>query len=116
MGTHKDLDVWKEAMEFVVQIYSLTHDIPNSEKYGLISQMQRAAISLPSNISEGAARQTTKEFIQFLYIALGSVSELETQLILVEKLGFAQTADYQQIANTIKSKLINLIKYLKTLK
>jgi len=79
--THRDLDVWKNRIELVKKIYILTKDFPKEEIYTLTSQIRRSAISIPSNIAEGAARNSKKEFIQFLYIALGSAAELETQLI-----------------------------------
>jgi four helix bundle protein len=75
---HKDLDVWKRSMDLVVKVYQITKLFPDTEKYGLTSQMRRAAVSIPSNITEGAARKGDKEFIQFLYISIGSLSELET--------------------------------------
>jgi four helix bundle protein len=75
---HKDLDVWKRSMDLVVKVYQITKLFPDTEKYGLTSQMRRAAVSIPSNIAEGAARKGDKEFIQFLYISIGSLSELET--------------------------------------
>ena len=77
---HKKLDVWKKSMELVRQIYELTKSYPQSENYVLINQMRRAAISVSANISEGAARNTKKEFIQFLHMAQGSLSELDTHL------------------------------------
>jgi four helix bundle protein len=76
---HKDLDLWKKSMNLVVLIYDITSKFPSDERFGLTSQMRRAAVSIPSNIAEGAARKGDKEFIQFLMIALGSLSELETQ-------------------------------------
>jgi four helix bundle protein len=79
--THRDLDVWKNGIELVKKIYILTKDFPKEEIYTLTSQIRRSAISIPSNIAEGAARNSKKEFIQFLYIALGSAAELEAQLI-----------------------------------
>jgi len=75
------LKAWQEAMELVKEIYRVTRDFPKEEIYGLVSQMRRAAVSIPSNISEGAARGGDREFIQFLIIARGSLSELETQLL-----------------------------------
>lgn len=69
--THKDLNVWKDSITLAKELYRLTENFPKEETYGLASQMRRAAVSIPSNIAEGAARNSTKEFIQFLYIALG---------------------------------------------
>lgn len=86
--THKDLLVWQKAVDFVIEIYNLTKSFPRDELYTLVSQIRRAAVSIPSNIAEGAARQSRKEFQHFLYIALGSVSELETQLIICRRLGY----------------------------
>ena len=76
------LDVWKLSMQLCSEIYKICEDLPSEEKYGLTSQMKRAAISVPSNLSEGAARNSDKEFLQFLSIAQGSLSELDTQLEL----------------------------------
>jgi len=85
---HKKLDVWNVAMELVQMIYLETSGFPKHEVYGLISQIRRAAVSIPSNIAEGAARQTPKEFIHFLHIAQGSLSEVDTQLDVAKNLGF----------------------------
>ncbi len=86
--THKDLDVWKKSIDFVTEIYKVTNQFPSEEKFGLISQLRRAAISVPSNISEGATRKNKTEFKQFLYIALSSGAELETQLIISANLDY----------------------------
>lgn len=91
--SHKDLKVWKESMELVVLIYAATKEFPKDELYGLTSQIRRAAISIPSNIAEGAGRNGSKEFIRFLYIALGSLSELETQLEIAIKLNYVEKLD-----------------------
>ena len=88
MGTHKDLSVWKKAMDLAAQVYSLTAQFPKEELYGLTSQIRRSAVSIPSNIAEGAARQTKKEFRNFLHIAQGSLSELDTQLELARRLDY----------------------------
>ena len=91
--THKDLEVWKKSMDLVEDVYKLMKHLPENEKYGLISQIKRSSISIPSNIAEGAARASTKEFIRYLDIATGSLSELETQLLLSERLGFCSTEE-----------------------
>ena len=88
MTTHKDLDVWKKSMNLVVLTYKVTTQFPKEELFGLSSQMRRAAVSIPSNIAEGHGRNSEKELIRFLYISLGSASELETQLLLSHQLGF----------------------------
>ncbi|MBN2105771.1 four helix bundle protein [bacterium] len=113
MKTHKDLDVWKLGIDMVKDIYLLTKKLPRDEQYGLISQMRRCAVSIPSNIAEGAARSSNKEYIQFLYISLGSLSELETQLILVKELNYLNDLDVLMKLELIRKKLLNLIRYLK---
>lgn len=84
----KELQVWQKAMELVVFVYQLTGNFPREEKLGLISQIQRCAISIPSNIAEGCGRVSEKEFKHFISIAMGSSFELETQLILAFKFGY----------------------------
>ena len=112
MKTHKDLIVWNKSMDLVVATYRLSSKFPEEEKYGLTSQMRRAAISVPSNIAEGAARNSTKEYIRFLYIALGSLSELETQFLISNRLNYIN--DILEGAITeIRRMLLSLIKKLK---
>ena len=82
----KELVVWQRSMELVEEIYRVTKQIPSTEQYGLINQMRRSAVSIPSNIAEGRKRGTRKDFVQFLRIADGSAAELETQLLLAERL------------------------------
>jgi four helix bundle protein len=116
MKTHKDLDVWKKAIGFVVSIYKITYSFPKEELYGLTSQIRRAAVSIPSNIAEGSARNHDKEFRQFLYIALASGAELETQLIISQKLGFVSDEKSQELINElniISRMLQGLIKSIK---
>ena len=93
MRPHHDLRVWQEAMELVSRIYSATNAFPADERFGLTSQVRRASVSVPSNIAEGAARGSRKEFIHFLTIARGSLSELDTQLRIARNLGFATDID-----------------------
>ena len=90
--SHKDLQVWQEAMVLVTEIYRLSENFPESEKFGLTSQIRRSAISIPSNIAEGFARKGNKELIQFLYISIGSLSELETQYEIAKNLNYIKEA------------------------
>ena len=111
---HKDLDLWKKSIDFVETIYAVTKSFPATERYGLSNQLRRAAVSIPSNISEGAARNSDKEFIQFLYIALGSLSETETQIIIAARLKFIQTEEELLIdIKNLQKMTTGLIKYLK---
>jgi four helix bundle protein len=92
VGGFKDLLVWRKGIQLVKEIYKLTNSFPADEKFGLISQMRRAAVSIPSNIAEGQARKTTGEFIQFLSHAEGSLAELDTHLVLAVELGYSNTS------------------------
>ena len=112
MKTHKDLFVWQKPMDMVEAIYELTRNIPQSELYGLTNQIRRCAVSIPSNIAEGAARNSHKEFVQFLYIALGSIAELETQLIIAKRLRFVDVIPCDEL-DEIKKMLVGLIKNVK---
>jgi four helix bundle protein len=116
MKTHKDLDVWKDGIEFVINVYKITLLFPKDELYGLTSQIRRAAVSIPSNIAEGAARKTANEFRQFLYIALSSASELNTQLLISKKLGFLNSESTEKLNNDLDSisrRIQGLIKSLR---
>ncbi len=99
--THKDLEVYKSSLDLVVMVYEITKALPSSENYGLTSQMRRAAVSIPSNIAEGSSRGSTKDFIRFINIATGSLSELETQLVIAEKIGYFDTTN--EITDSITS-------------
>jgi len=111
--THKDLDVWKKSMGLVKEIYELTQDFPKEEIYGIIQQIRRADVSIPSNIAESSARNIKKEFIKFLYVSLGSLAELETQLILSQELGYLKDEKIFYNLDRIRKLLIGLIKSLK---
>ena len=95
--SYKDLIVWQRAMELVVAIYQITEQFPRSEIYGIISQMRRAAVSIPSNIAEGRRRGGQKEFRQFLLISYGSGAELETQIEISKRLPFGKSLDYRKV-------------------
>lgn len=114
--SHKDLEVWKKAITLVTDVYRATSAFPKEEMYGLTSQIRRSAVSIPSNIAEGAARQSNKEFIQFLYIASGSCAELDTQLIVAMNIGYLSKNEYNDIIKNVEEigKMINgLINYRK---
>lgn len=114
MKDHKELDVWKDSVDVVVEVYRNTGGFPKEEIYGLTSQIRRAAVSIPSNIAEGAARHTEKEFVQFLHVALGSASELETQLIIAKRLNYALEIDQLLDRLTAVMKMLNgLIRHYK---
>ena len=88
MKSHRDLDVWKRSIALVSEIYSATRAFPSEEMYGLVNQLRRAAVSVPSNIAEGAARDSQKEFLRFLSISIGSLAEMETQLLIAVNLNY----------------------------
>jgi four helix bundle protein len=99
--SYRDLEVWRLAIDFVKQIYQVTKKFPASENYGLINQIRRAAVSIPSNIAEGQSRSSTKEFKQFLAISLGSVAELETQLIIAGEIEYLKRDEVDRLLNTL---------------
>jgi len=91
---HQQLDTWKEAIALVEAIYRLTDGFPPEERFGISSQMRRAAVGIPSNIAEGASRGSTREYLRFLDIARSSLVEIETQLVISRRLGFAASDDH----------------------
>jgi len=114
--THRDLNLWKESIHFVTDIYTITKTFPKTEIFGIVNQLRRASVSVPSNISEGAARQSQKEFIQFLYIALGSLAEIESQLVISKNLEYLNKKQYEELIeklNKIQRMLFGLIKKIK---
>jgi four helix bundle protein len=116
MKTHKDLEVWQRSIVFVTNIYKITNAFPVEEKFGLCSQLRRAAVSIPSNIAEGAARNGKPEFKQFLYIALASAAEIETQLFIAKNLNFILEEEKSTLIselNSISKMIQGLIKSLK---
>ena len=102
MHNFQDLVIWKKAITLVEDIYRLTVKFPEDEKYGLTSQIRRCAVSIPSNVAEGAGRNTEGEFKNFLGIASGSSNELFSQLILSEKLGFIAKTELKPILNNLE--------------
>ncbi|MFN8672383.1 MAG: four helix bundle protein [Candidatus Sericytochromatia bacterium] len=112
---HKELNVWKKSIELSKDIYLITKNFPKEEIYGITSQIRRAVVSIASNIAEGSARNSNKEFTHFLYISLGSLSELETQLIISVEIGYIKEFDFDKLEEIIKM-LLGLIKYIKSIK
>lgn len=112
--SYRDLDVWKNAMSLVEVVYAITAEFPIEEKYSLTSQIRRCSISIPSNIAEGFMRKNTKEYIQFLYISLGSLGELDTQLEIANRLKFTLSQERVNLEMTIlRKQLYSLVKSLK---
>ncbi len=111
----RELEIWKDSKNLCVYIYKLTGLFPKTEMYGITSQINRAAVSIPSNIAEGAGRNSNKDFSRFVTIALGSAFELETQLIIASELNFIKENDYKNLIkdiHIIQKKIVNFNKYL----
>jgi four helix bundle protein len=109
MKSHKDLEVWQLAVELATEVYKATKAFPRDEQYGMVAQMRRSAVSIASNIAEGAARYGKKEFLQFLYVSLGSASELETQLEIADRVGLGTSSELKQLGtrSTSVSKMLH---------
>jgi four helix bundle protein len=102
LKSYKELKVWQRSYQLCLEIYKITKGFPDEEKYGLTSQLRRAAVSVPSNVSEGYGRKTTPEYIQFLYIAYGSVCEIETQILLSGDLGYISNGRLEMLKEGIR--------------
>ena len=116
MKSHKDLEVWQQAINLAEQVYEVTKEYPKEELYGLTSQMRRSAVSIASNIAEGAARQGNKEFIQFLYIAVGSATELDTQIEISKQISVIDSEtliELQETTTRVVMMLHGLIRSIK---
>lgn len=112
VNSYKDLKVWQRSIQFCKSLYKLTSDFPKEELYGLTAQIRRCAISIPSNIAEGHARNYTNDYIRFISIALGSVAELETQLILAIELNYAKKEQTKELLTELSEigKMLNGLK------
>ena len=106
MHNFRKLNIWTESVELVTEIYRVTEKLPKEEKYGLISQMERAAVSIPSNIAEGSAKSSNKDFARFLEMSLGSCYELETELLVSKNLKYIS----EEIYILFQKKLVDLQK------
>lgn len=117
MKTHTELTVWQKGMDLVISVYTATSNFPEAERYNLTSQIRRSVVSIPSNIAEGYARRSKKEFAQFLRISYGSTAELETQLEIAYRLHLLTPDKYQALKELLTEvrKMINkLLSYLST--
>ncbi len=101
MQTHKDFILWQKSVDFVVEVYKLTNSFPKEEIYGLTSQIRRSAVSISSNIAEGYGRHSDKELVRFLFISLGSASEIETQLLISQRLKFLDNESFEKLNRDI---------------
>ena len=111
--SHKDLHIWKKSISLVKEIYSITREFPADERFGIIQQMRRSAVSVPSNIAEGAGRASKKEFVYYLSIAQGSLSELETQVIISRELGFVEDVeDIEGLIGGVRAMIWGLMRKL----
>lgn len=106
---YKDLEVWKEAINLTTEVYAITKTFPDDEKYGLINQMRRAVVAIPSNIAEGSSRKSDKDTVRFVDIAIASLAELDTQIIISQNLG------YLKDSKEIKAKIDKLFALLRGL-
>ena len=109
MKSHKELIVWQKSFQLSLEVYKSTKQFPKDEIYGIVSQMRRAAVSIPSNIAEGYARGSRKEYIQFLKIAFGSANELETQLLIANKLNYDKNISSILKLNEEVLKMLNVL-------
>ena len=99
--SYQELEVWRLSMDSVKRVYQLTRGFPRDERFGLCSQLQRAAVSIPSNIAEGHARDSTKEFLYHISVAMGSLAEVETQLLLAKELGYSTQSDVGELLTAL---------------
>ena len=101
INSYKELIAWQKAMDLVLEIYGITQTFPQHEKFGLVSQMNRAVVSVPTNIAEGWGRSSRPNYLQFLRISRGSLMELETLLIIASKLSYIENIIFERISNLI---------------
>ncbi len=115
-GPHKNLRVWTESMNFVSQLYEVTQLFPKEEIYGLTNQLRRAAVSIPSNIAEGYGRSSEADLLHFLYIALGSSNEIDTQLLIAYNIGYLTAEDYDILGskNAVINKMLRSLIFKRT--
>ncbi len=109
----RELNIWKDAMDFVGEVYKVVAEFPQSEIYSLSQQLKRAVVSIVSNIAEGCGRRTNKNFISFLYNALGSIKEVECQLIVANRLGYLKEKDFEKLNDEVDKLGRMLMKFIR---
>ncbi len=115
LKSFKDLKVWQKSYSLCLKIYTITRKFPSDERYGLTSQLRRASVSIPSNIAEGYGKKTTPEYIHSLYIANGSLCELETQILLANDLKYINAKEYNEIEGSITELVVMMKALIKSL-
>ena len=114
---HNELNAWKESISLVKKVYQLSAEFPAFEQFGLTSQLRRAVVSVPSNIAEGCGRNSDKELIHFCWIAMGSLSEVETQIVIAKELQYvSDTAEVEQDIRNVRKILSGFINYIQNKK
>ena len=116
MHNYKELEIWKASKIFCTPIYKITSKFPENEKFGLVSQLRRACISVPSNIAEGSARSSDKDFIRFLEYSLGSCREIDTQLLVAVDLEFITAVEIESLSNELNRIMVIINNFIKRLK
>lgn len=116
MHRFKDLEIWKQSRLMCSKIYLITSNFPDNEKFGLTNQLRRASVSVPSNIAEGCSRTSNKDFSRFLEIAIGSIYEIETQLLIAFDLGYIDQEKLDELSNSLNSIIKMISKFRSTIK
>lgn len=115
MKNYKELNVWKQGIELVKLGFALSKNLPNQEKYGIISQLTRAAVSIPANIAEGSSRNSEKDYARFLQIALGSAFELQTYLVIIKEMKWLKTEEVEAISRLLEQEIKMIHSFLRKL-
>lgn len=116
MHNYKELEIWKSSIKYCTLIYKITANFPEEEKFGLVSQLRRACISVPSNIAEGSARSSDKDFIRFLEYSLGSCREIDTQLLVSVDLEYIAINEIELLSNELNRIMVMINNFIKRLK
>jgi four helix bundle protein len=113
MADYKALHVWQRSVAFCIKMYTITKSFPNEEQFGIVSQLRRASLSIPSNIAEGSKRSTDKSYASFLRISLGSGAEIETQLYIAKELGYISDPDYEVLIQELTEIMKMLVMFIR---